>query len=82
MPLVAADGDAFLDSLADTDLYSIGAFFHESHPELVDAVVEQAEALERAGLRDYVATEGLSAEEAFQALVTGLAVRYFRAVSG
>jgi hypothetical protein len=72
----------FVASLMDTSLYSIGAFFHDSSPDLVDDVVEQAEAIELAGLEDYADREGMTVEAAFQTLVTGLAVRYFRAVNG
>ncbi len=74
--------DAFLASLMDTELYSIGAFFHDSHPELVDDVVDQAEAIERLGLQTWAGREGIEPEAAFQTLVTGLAVRYYRAVNG
>ena len=31
--------DAFIDSLMDTELYSIGAFFSDEHPDLADEVV-------------------------------------------
>jgi hypothetical protein len=72
----------FVASLMDTSLYSIGAFFHDSHPELVDDVVGQAEDIERTGLEDYARTEGVDVEAAFQTLVTGLAVRYYRAING
>jgi hypothetical protein len=72
----------FVASLMDTSLYSIGAFFHDSHPDLVDDVVGQAEAIERTGLEDYARAEGVDVEEAFQTLVTGLAVRYYRALNG
>ena len=72
----------FVASLMDTSLYSVGAFFHDSSPDLVDDVVEQAEAIERAGLEHYADREGMTVEAAFQTLVTGLAVRYFRAVNG
>jgi hypothetical protein len=47
---------AFLESPTDTDLYSMGAFFCDRHPDLV--------------------------EESFGGLLTGLAVRYFKAVAG
>ena len=77
-----AAADSFLESLMDTSLYSIGAFFHDSSPELVDDVVEQAEAIERTGLEAYAAAEGVDVEAAFQTLVTGLAVRYYRALNG
>ena len=66
----------------DTGLYSIGAFFHDSHPELVDDVVHEAAAIEEAGLEAYAGREGIELEAAFQTLVTGLAVRYYRAVNG
>jgi hypothetical protein len=31
--------DSFVESLMDTNLYSIGAYFHDRHPDLVDSVV-------------------------------------------
>jgi hypothetical protein len=74
--------DAFVASLMDTHLYSVGAFFVDSHPELADDVVGQAEAIERAGLESYARQESIELEAAFQTLVTGLAVRYYRAVNG
>jgi hypothetical protein len=77
-----AAADEFVASLMDTSLYSIGAFFHDSNPDLVDDVVEQAEAIERTGLEDYARAEGVELEAAFQTLVTGLAVRYYRALNG
>ena len=77
-----ADNEAFVASLMDTSLYSIGAFFHDSHPELADEVVGEAEAIEREGLERYADDEGIELEAAFQTLVTGLAVRYYRAVNG
>jgi hypothetical protein len=70
----------FIDSLMDTHLYSVGAYFCDRHPELVDDVIEQAAAIERDGLRAWAAREGVAVEAAFQTLVTGLAVRYRRAV--
>jgi hypothetical protein len=74
--------DAFLASLIDTELYSIAAFFHDKHPDLVDDVVAEAEAIERAGIAAYAAAEGIEPEAAFQTLITGLAIRYYRAVNG
>jgi hypothetical protein len=79
---VADDDDAFLASLMDTELYSIAAYFHDRHPELVDDVVAQAERIESRGLAAYAAAEGTSVEAAFQTLLTGLAVRYYRALNG
>jgi hypothetical protein len=66
----------------DTNLYSIGAYFHDRHPELVESVVDEAQAIERDGLEAYARDGGLELEAAFQTLVTGLAVRYYRAVNG
>ena len=66
----------------DTNLYSIGAYFNDRHPELVDSVVDEASAIERDGLQGYAAAGNLDVETAFQTLITGLAVRYYRAVNG
>jgi hypothetical protein len=76
-----ADADAFLESLMDTGLYSMGAFFCDEHPDLVDDVVAQSEAIERAGIRVYAADHDLTQEACFEALLTGLAVRYYNAVA-
>jgi hypothetical protein len=66
----------------DTNLYSIGAYFHDRHPDLVQSVVDEAQAIERDGLEAYARSGDLALEAAFQTLVTGLAVRYYRAVNG
>ena len=66
----------------DTNLYSIGAYFHDRHPDLVESVVDEAQAIERIGLAHWAEREGSGVEAAFQTLVTGLAVRYFKAVAG
>ena len=66
----------------ETNLYSIGAYFLDRHPDLVDDVVAQAEAIEHAGLERYATDERMGIDEAFQTLITGLAVRYYRAVTG
>jgi len=73
--------DAFLESLMDTNLYSMGAYFSDRHPELIDEVIEQSVAIENAGLVAYAAENGLTPEECFQTLLTGLAVRYYKAVA-
>jgi hypothetical protein len=73
---------AFLESLTDTSLYSIGAYFTDRHPDLVDDVIAQAQAIEDQGLERWAAAEELELERAFQTLVTGLAVRYYKAVAG
>jgi hypothetical protein len=74
--------DDFLASLHDTSLYSIGAFFADRNPDLVDDVIEQAREIEDTGLERYAAQEEITLESAFQTLVTGLAVRYYKAVVG
>ena len=73
--------DSFLESLMDTNLYSMGAYFSDRHPDLVDDVIEQSEAIEARGLQAYADDNGLSLEECFQTLLTGLAVRYYKAVA-
>jgi len=75
------DADGFLRSLADGSLYSMGAYFSDRHPELVDEVIAQAEAIEKGGLRAYAKETGMPVEECYQTLMTGLAVRYFNAVA-
>jgi hypothetical protein len=74
--------DSFLESLMDTELYSIGAFFCDEHPDLVDEVVARSEEIERRGLEAYASEAGGSIEESFETLLTGLAVRYYKAVAG
>ena len=73
--------DSFIESLMDTNLYSMGAYFSDRHPDLVDDVIEQSEAIEEAGLAGYADDNGLSLEECFQTLLTGLAVRYYKAIA-
>ncbi|MEA2474326.1 MAG: hypothetical protein QOE06_2241 [Thermoleophilaceae bacterium] len=76
------DGSSeFLESLMDTSLYSMGAFFSDQHPDLVDEVIAQSEAIEELGLRGYAEEAELSVEEVFETLLTGLAVRYYKAVA-
>jgi hypothetical protein len=77
----AAGEETFLESLMDTNLYSMGAYFSDQHPDLVDEVIEQSETIEHDGLRGYAEEHGLSLEECFQTLLTGLAVRYYKAVA-
>ena len=75
------DDAGFIESLMDTQLYSMGAYFSDQHPELVDDVIEQAEVIEQRGLRRYADDNGITVEECFETLLTGLAVRYFKAVA-
>jgi dolichyl-phosphate-mannose--protein O-mannosyl transferase len=81
-PKRASKEEEFLASLADGSLYSMGAFFSDQHPELVDEVIAQAEGIEQRGLRGYAEEAGMSLEEAYETLMTGLAVRYYNAVAG
>ena len=88
--MAAADSEAqevtagveFIESLMDTDLYSMGAYFSDQHPDLVDEVVERSVAIEEEGLRAYAEATGVTVEEGFRTLLTGLAVRYYKAVAG
>ena len=65
----------------ETDLYSMGAYFCDQHPELVEEVIARSTAIEERGLEGYAQAEGIEVEETFRTLLTGLAVRYFKAVS-
>ena len=65
----------------DTSLYSMGAFFSDQHPDLVDEVIAQSEAIEEAGLRGYAEAHDMTLEACFETLLTGLAVRYYNAVA-
>ena len=49
----------FVESLMDTDLYSMGAFFSDEHPDLVDEVVDRSSEIERTGLASYAAASGI-----------------------
>jgi hypothetical protein len=76
------DEGAFLEALTDSTLYSIGAHFTDRNPDLVDDVLAQSVEIEEAGLAAWAQREEVTLEVAFQTLVTGLAVRYFKAVAG
>jgi hypothetical protein len=77
----ASEGEQFLESLMDTSLYSMGAYFSDQHPDLVDEVIAQSEAIEKAGLQAYADEHDMSLESCFETLLTGLAVRYYNAVA-
>jgi hypothetical protein len=81
-PEQVAGRDSFIESLMDTDLYSMGAFFSDEHPDLVEEVVRRSVSIEEQGLESYASAEGISVEEGFRTLLTGLAVRYYKAVAG
>ena len=76
------DGGAFLEALTDSSLYSIGAYFCDRHPDLVDDVLAESEEIEHLGLARWAGRESIDTESAFQTLITGLAVRYYKAVAG
>ena len=78
--MTAGEGD-FLASLTDTSLYSIGAYFADRHPDLVEDVIAQSEDIEDLGIEVFADQEGITLQSAFQTLVTGLAVRYYKAVA-
>lgn len=78
----AADSETFIESLMDTDLYSMGAYFSDRNPELIDELIERSVAIEESGLREFAEREGVDVQEAFRTLLTGLAVRYYKSVTG
>jgi hypothetical protein len=79
----AGDGDEpFLESLMETSLYSMGAYFSDQHPDLVEDVITESEAIAATGLRVYADQNDMTLESCFETLLTGLAVRYYNAVAG
>ena len=72
----------FLESLMDTSLYSMGAYFSDEHPDLVDEVIAQSVAIEEQGIGAFADANELTLEACFETLMTGLAVRYYKAVAG
>src|SRR5215467_5893332 len=82
MPEAGQPSDAlFLESLMDTNLYSMGAYFADQHPDLVEEVIAQSVAIEERGLRGYAEDNDMGVEAVFETLLTGLAVRYYKAVA-
>jgi hypothetical protein len=80
-PRRKAGDDSFLEGLMDTSLYSMGAYFSDQHPDLVDEVIAESEAIESTGLRAYASEHDMTIEACFETLLTGLAVRYYNAVA-
>ena len=78
----AGEPRAFLESLMETELYSIGAYFCDEHPDLVDELVTRSDEIERRGLAAFASDGETAIEEAFETLLTGIAVRYYKAVAG
>jgi hypothetical protein len=81
-PSRATGDDLFLESLMDTSLYSMGAYFSDEHPDLVGEVIAESEAIEQAGLRAYADENEMTVEACYETLLTGLAVRYYNSVAG
>ena len=77
-----AAAETLLEALMDSNLYSMGAAFSDEHPELVEDVIAQADDIERLGLERWARDEEVGLEVALQTFVTGLALRYYRAVTG
>jgi hypothetical protein len=78
----SAGDEQFLESLMDTSLYSMGAYFSDEHPDLVEDVIGESEAIAVTGLQAYADQNEMSIEACFETLLTGLAVRYYNAVAG
>ena len=74
--------EPFLESLMDTSLYSMGAYFSDQHPDLVEDVLAQSDAIAAAGLLAYAEENDMAVEACFETLLTGLAVRYYNAIAG
>jgi hypothetical protein len=66
----------------DTSLYSMGAYFSDQHPDLVEDVLAQSDAIAAAGLLAYADENDMTVEACFETLLTGLAVRYYNAIAG
>ncbi len=77
-----AAAGTFIESLMETDLYSMGAFFCDQHPDLVDEVVARSQTIEDRGLERWADESDTPVDEAFRTLLTGLAVRYYKALAG
>lgn len=76
------DYASFAESMMDTSLYGVGAYFCDQHPDLVDDVLDEANSIESVGLQAYAAANSLEFDECLQTLLTGLAVRYYKAIVG
>lgn len=76
------DYASFAESMMDTSLYGVGAYFSDQHPDLVESVIAESDSIEQLGLQAYAAANKLSFEECLQTLITGLAVRYYKAIVG
>lgn len=78
----AAEYANFAESMMDTSLYGVGAYFCDQHPDLVEDVIAESASIEQVGLQAYAKSNRLAFEECLQTLITGLAVRYYKAIVG
>lgn len=76
------DYASFAEAAMDTSLYGVGAYFCDQHPDLVDDVLAESRTIENDGLKAYAEANELSFDEGLQTLLTGLAVRYYKAIVG
>jgi hypothetical protein len=74
--------EELIDSISDSQLYSIGAFFCDEHPELVEDVLDQSVEIERDGLARWAKKQKVDESVALQTLITGLSVRFYTALAG
>lgn len=79
---MAPDPGPLVDVASHSSMYAIGAYFCDRHPELVDEVLADADAIERDGLRTWSTAEDVAVQDAFETLVTGLAIRFYTALAG
>ena len=73
--------EELIDSISDSQLYSIGAFFCDEHPELVEDVLDQSVEIERDGLARWAKKQKVDESVALQTLITGLSVRFYTALA-
>ncbi|CAB4959668.1 unannotated protein [freshwater metagenome] len=79
---MASEAEGVVDVASHSTMSAIGAYFCDRHPELVDDVLADADAIEGDGLRRWASTEGVAVQDAFETLVTGLAIRFYTALAG
>ena len=77
----APERDSFLESLMDTNLYSMGAYFSRPAPRSGRRGDRAERRRSRRGHPAYADANELTLEECFETLMTGLAVRYYKAVA-
>ncbi|MDO9409325.1 hypothetical protein [Patulibacter sp.] len=79
---MSSESEGVIDVASHSTMYAIGAYFCDRHPELVDDVLADADAIEGDGLRRWAHAEGIAVQDAFETLVTGLAIRFYTALAG